>query len=463
MQKKYFLWLCISLISTNIYSQDNKYSVVNSIIISGNKKTKEYIIKRELLFEEGDTLKNSDINKILIQCKQNLFNTSLFNFITINIIDESVNRINIFILLEERWYIFPYPILEYADRNFSVFLHEKNWNRINYGLMLTHYNFRGRAERLKIKFRFGYKEQFQFFYQIPYLGKNKKHSVSVEHSWYRQHEAAYNIKNDKLLYFKDNDEYMKKYHTSVVSYGYRNKHYTTHNFSMAYTYAKVTDTIIKLNNNYFGNYKNNTQFLSVRYSLSIDKRDYKFYPLIGYNILFVANKNGLKILDKNFAHSWKINLEAYKYLKLNKRFYAGMGTAVQLSANKKQAFFTHQTLGYKEHLRAYEYYVVDGQNYLSTRAFIKYAIVPMNVQYLQKWKWSKFNKIHYSLLVNLFFDSGYSYCENNSENNKLPNRYQYSSGIGLDLVAYYDLILRFEYSINRYKQSGFFVHIGKAF
>lgn len=467
MQKKYFLCLIVSLFVFRSYSQKNikkdSLVIINDIVISGNKKTKTYVVEKELLFKRGDTLKKSKINQLIIQSKQNLFNTSLFNFISINTVDVEEDKQTIFILLEERWYLFPYPILEYADRNFSAFLQKKSWNRINYGLMLTHYNFRGRAEKIKIKFRFGYKEQIQLKYQIPYIGKEKKHHIGFEYSWYRQKEVAYKVQNDKLLFFKSNNQYVKKYQTAIFKYQYRNKHYTTHQIKLSYTFAQVADTLVKLTPDYFGNKKDNTQFISLNYALLVDKRDYKFYPLTGYNFFISTQKKGLGIIDKDFLQSWNININAYQYLQIGQKFYTGIGTNIQLAKDKNVAFFYHQTLGYKDYLRAYEYYVIDGRNYISTHAFIKYAIVPMNIKYIPKWNWDKFNKIHYSLFVNLFFDSGYAYKKINLYTNKIPNEYLYSVGIGLDLVAYYDNVFRLEYSINKYKQHGFFIHIDKAF
>jgi hypothetical protein len=58
-----------------------------------------------------------------------------------------------------------------------------------------------------------------------------------------------------------------------------------------------------------------------------------------------------------------------------------------------------------------------------------------------------------------FFDSGY--VNNNftdPENVALSNRYLFGGGVGLDIVTYYDLVLRLEYSINDRGDAGFFVN-----
>jgi hypothetical protein len=45
----------------------------------------------------------------------------------------------------------------------------------------------------------------------------------------------------------------------------------------------------------------------------------------------------------------------------------------------------------------------------------------------------------------------------------LANSWQYGYGVGLDLITYYDFVMRMEYSINKMKQSGFFIHFASGF
>ena len=51
---------------------------IASIFIYGNKKTKPFIIEREIPFRQGDYLSLADLEKKVVQAKQQLVNTSLF-------------------------------------------------------------------------------------------------------------------------------------------------------------------------------------------------------------------------------------------------------------------------------------------------------------------------------------------------------------------------------------------------
>lgn len=442
---------------------DSTEITINKIFVGGNKKTKERIIKRELLFQYGDTLFKVHLDDKIEKSKNNLLNTSLFNYVTINTVEVEKNIIDIYVLVEERWYLWPYLIFEHADRNLSSFLHNKDWSRINYGLMLVKNNFRGRGETLKFKFRFGYKEQFQLAYEIPYIGKSRQHGLSAEFNWFRQHEIPYITEYDALVFYKDENSYISKMFGSRLTYQFRNKHYLRHSFSATYSFSEVGDTIIKLNANYFGKKTNKTQYLGLIYNLNLDRRNYKYYPLSGYNIEVNLSQKGLNILSNEIQGVWEIGAGAYYYLGLSDRWFSGFGAQGKISSNLKQPFYIERGLGYATFLRSFEYNVIDGQSLATGRAFIKYAIIPIQVKHIESWGWAKFNKIHYSLYINTFFDTGYVHDVFPNNSNTLPNSFLASAGIGIDLVAYYDQVIRFEYSINRFGASGFFLHVGKAF
>jgi len=443
--------------------KDSTRVVINQIFIGGNTKTKEKIILRELLFQNSDTIYEQHLNVLIEKSKENLLNTSLFNYVTFNTLSEQPNLIDIYILVEERWYLWPYLILEQADRNLSSFLHNKDWSRINYGLMVVKNNFRGRAETVKFKIRLGYKEQLMLGYEIPYIGNSRKHGLAAEFSWFRQNEIPFKTDFDELVFYKDDISYVSKKHGTRITYQFRNKYYLRHKFSAIYNYTQVNDTIIDLNSNYLGNSSNKTQYFSLVYNFEIDKRNYKHYPLTGYNFDLVLSRKGLNILPYAIKGKWEIESQAYYYMGFTDRFYGGLGAQGKMSSNYKQPFLIEEALGYKSFLRSFEYNVINGQQFITGRTFLKYAIIPMQIRQIEGWNWSKFNKIHYSLFVNAFFDTGYVYDIYPNVTNTLPNTFLASAGIGVDLVAYYDQVIRFEYSFNRFGNHGFFLHVGKAF
>src|SRR5690606_12568913 len=104
---------------------------------------------------------------------------------------------NIFIRIEmiERWYIWPVPIINFADRNVNVWLETKDPSRLNYGLYLQDYNFRGRMEILKINLLAGYTKLVGIDYQVPYVNGKKTLGMHLETSYSSNKEVWYETRN----------------------------------------------------------------------------------------------------------------------------------------------------------------------------------------------------------------------------------------------------------------------------
>jgi hypothetical protein len=95
---------------------------------------------------------------------------------------------------------------------------------------------------------------------------------------------------------------------------------------------------------------------------------------------------------------------------------------------------------------------------------LRYQIVKPKVfqpKFLQQAK--QFNTIPFYAFVNVFFDAGFVEDKFFYKNNSLVNSWQYGYGLGLDMVTYYDVVVRLEYSLNKQQQSGFFIHATVGF
>lgn len=445
-------------LSNNIdASLDTSQVIVSNIYIKGNKVTKNRIILRELKFKVNDTISKNNFSDLIQRSIENLLNISLFNYVSIDTLFVNKNKINININLEERWYLWPYPIFEHADRNFSSFINNEDWDRINYGLFLLKNNFRGRNEILKIKARYGYKEQYLLNYKVPYVDKYGKNGIEASFSYFRQKEIAFNTSNNKLQFYQSQN-YIREIIDAFVSYSYRPRWDNSHFFKLEYKNVNIADTIAILNSDYLGNSRKNASYFNLVYRFTSDKRDSKVYPLKGYVYSMSATKYGL--LKNSDVNTFYIDAIYSKYCKINNRFYFNSGLKIKKSLKNDDVYFEKQALGYDDFLRAFEYNVIDGNDFFIFRNNLKYELVPTKIKHYEFIPSSKFNKIHYSVYLNLFFDSGYVNDNVYDASNTMVNEFLYSGGIGIDLVTYYDKIIRFEYSVNKFGKKGFFIHFG---
>ena len=78
-----------------------------------------------------------------------------------------------------------------------------------------------------------------------------------------------------------------------------------------------------------------------------------------------------------------------------------------------------------------------------------------------------FRRIPFAVYLKTYFDMGYArnydFYEVEGQNTRLSNKFLYGTGVGLDIVTFYDLVLRLEYSINAERETGFFFNFKKEF
>lgn len=435
--------------------------VVGNLVFKGNKITHENIMRREMEFSQGDTLSNFELTTRIGQSKLNLLNTSLFNFVTIDTASAPAGgAVNIIITVTERWYTWIGIIAELADRNFNTWWETRDFSRVNIGARVSRNNFRGRMEQLKFAFQLGRTQKLSMYYEMPYINRQKTAGLIFNAGYSRQHEAGYITENDKYLYLKS-DGVLRSDLNLSVHLRIRANMMQSHQFGLEYNHFEFADSLLILNPDYsFGNQKQ-VSYFSLVYLFKADHRDIHYYPLSGWYFDVLANKSGFGILPGETGALWFINPTFRYYQPLSSRFYLSAGLTGKVSSDAAQPYFYQRGLGYgRDFVRGYEYYVVDGKHYAMLKTNLKFAILQPRTLQINFIPSEKFSKLHYAVYLNIFADGAYVSGLKNTEevHNLLPNTFLHGLGLGVDVVTYYDKVVRLEYSVNKWGESGIFIH-----
>ncbi|MCK5856512.1 MAG: hypothetical protein KAG64_03420 [Bacteroidales bacterium] len=432
--------------------------VVGKILFEGNHKTKDRILLRELLFVQGDSIMAKDWTNLRKQSAENLFNTTLFNRVGISAIARENGLMDIVVKVIERWYIWPVPVFEVDERNFNAWWETRDLSRASVGLFLTHNNFRGRREEVKILLMGGYNQKIGFSYSAPYVNKKGTIGLGFQTIYTLRHEVNYKTVFDKQVYLKLDDQAIQRDLLSSVHISYRPNYFFTAIAQLRYRQFEFADSLIISNPDYAPSTDGDLQYMGVNMKFKYDRRDYKSYPLAGYYADLEVRKYGLGFFD-NGLDIWNFHTTLRRYWTLSQRWYYAIGLIGKKSAGSQmQPYVFNRALGYgRDYVRAYQYYVIEGNDFALLKMNIKFAIVPPRKVKMNFVKTEKFNTIPYAFYLNLFFDAGYVNAPYSDSSNKLPNRYIYGSGIGLDFVTYYDAVARFEVGVNHKGESGFFL------
>jgi outer membrane protein assembly factor BamA len=223
----------------------------------------------------------------------------------------------------------------------------------------------------------------------------------------------------------------------------------------------VTDTIVRSAIDYFDDDALRTRFLWLGYSLVWDRRDVRIYPRSGHYHELRIDRYGLGLgeaepdvttLYGTVKRWWRTSDAVTLALSLR-----GKGTI------GRPPYYVQEGLGYRNAVRGYEYYVLDGEHFaLGKGNFILQLIRPQQRR-VEGVPIEAFRTLYFALYLDLYADVGRVWDDRYAAENFLANRWTSGYGIGLDLVSSYDQVVRAEYTLNDLGEHGFFLHFTQPF
>ncbi|RAV98820.1 POTRA domain-containing protein [Pseudochryseolinea flava] len=439
---------------------------VNRIVLVGNAITRDRILLRELSLKSGDVVYSNDLKDILDLDKKKLINTRLFNTVEIKSLPFSKEEVDLVVSVNERWYTFPSPIFELADRNFNEWWenYEHDFRRVNYGLRLYQFNMRGRNETLRLVAQLGFYRKFEINYKIPYFDKKQKQGLIFDFE-YSETKNAPVLTDEHKLDFLEDDHVIRVHRGGSVAYTYRNSFYDHHVLKAEFRSNSIADTVTEVNPNYFGEGERLQRYTVLSYQFTSDHRDYFGYPLNGYYFNTIVSKSG--IFRRDDLDKFEITASYAKFFNLGKNYYLSNNIIGFWSTPDRQPYNAFGAMGYrKQFIRGYEVYVVEGPTYFLNKTTFKKRI------FSKTYDWKsiairQFRHIPLSIYIKMYGDFGYvqnyPIYEETNKNTLLSNRFLTGAGVGLDVVGSYDAVIRFEYSFNVMGVGGFFIHLKREF
>lgn len=436
---------------------------VVSITVSGNKKTKTYIILREIRFKAGDSVSASRLYEILEQSRDLIYNTNLFSEVAVIPLITTGSDISINVIVKEKWYIYPTPQFKLVDRNLNEWINTYNadLNRVIYGAKFAHYNLSGRGDQLRIYLLSGYARTIAASYTAPYSNSALTEGFSVSGGYTQSREVQYKTSYDnKLLLFKA-DGFARNTLSLAASYQLRRGYFRKHIFSLGYNYADISDSIIdpKYNPTYFNGDKAYASYPEMSYTFQYTNTDNINYPLKGKIFGGTILKRGLGLTGG--INSVNIEARYSRYIPHSRNWNSSFQFNANVKAPFKTAYINQKAFGYSDlYLRGLEYYVIDGVLSTLAKYTIKKKIISFNIPVPFHIK--ALPSIPFTIFAKTYADAGYVYNRKELDT-RLNNRFLYSTGFGIDILTLYDLNFKLEYSFNQLGENGLFLHAKGGF
>ncbi|MBU3714380.1 MAG: hypothetical protein FGM46_05460 [Ferruginibacter sp.] len=436
---------------------------VDSILIIGNRKTKDYIILRELKIKKGDSITAVILKRLIKETRELIYNTNLFAEVDIEPSFISPSKVFIRINVKERWYIYPNPIFSLTDRNINEWwnVYNADLGRINYGIKFTHYNFTGRADQLRLNMLNGYNRNIFLEYNNPNISKDLNKGLSIGVNYIQNKEFPFKTSFDNQLVQFRKDNYARESLSVLGVYKIRKGYYRRHSFSLQYTYIRVNDSVVnsKYNSAYFNSTSPSVSFIDFGYGFQYVNVNNINYPLKGEIFSTHITKRGLGI--SGGINMLMLDVSYRKFIPLPKKYYFSLQGFSKIKLPFNQPYINQRAMGYGNYyLRGLENYVIDGVFLFLTKVTFTKKIFSVKIPV--PFRFNAIPNIPIALYAKTYTDGGYAHT-NIETRSKLNNKLLYTSGLGVDIVSLYDITTSLEYSFNQLGQKGLFLHFRSSF
>jgi outer membrane protein assembly factor BamA len=456
----YALLLVAPIFHMPIFAQKVR---IDSVLFKGNERTKASILKRELDFQEGDSLQLDQVEKQLEVNRRKLMNTNLFIWTKFDFHHSKSGGLVIQFEFLEQFYTLIFPIFSLADRNLSDWVNRgADPKRIVYGIRATQSNLTGRNEKLSINLATGFSQRFDILYSNPYINKRKTNGIYVGYTYQSSKNLAYNSKVD-VVQFASSSEPLLERNSAILGFRKRVKFYDFSVLEARYHQVRLSDSAFALNNQFLPGGTIKSNYFQFTYGFSYDKRDFTAYPLRGKKIDFLMGYYAVPSSSR--SNFYEVVLGYERFIPLGNQFYFSTSHRLKFTQDGKTIpYYLMAGLGYGNNVvRGYEFNVVDGNQFYLNRNTFKFQLINkiFKVPFLPL---KQFNQIPIGLYPTAYLDFGYvNIGQENNFNSKLAGKLLYGYGLGFDLVTYYNLVAKVIFPVVNGSVNGFRVSVGREF
>ncbi len=417
----------------NTIKIDSMNLKVSSVIITGNKTTKDEIITREMSLKKGSkfTLKkySDDI--------QNIYNLALFMKVDIIPVPVNDNEIALNVDVKERWFILPLP---------SAGIEDNEWKKIWLGLNLRWDNFRGRNESVNLGFRIFYNPSVNLRYYVPWISDKLHLFMGIGGAWQRQRnkslDAVGKQSGSNTISYSDENYDNIQYKAELRVGRFFGKHFSVFT-EYKFHHLRVTQYAPGRTLSEDGV----DRYLVIGGGIAYDSRDIYEYATKGVSFRTSYDRYGF--LDKkiNFGR-FTLENQSFIPISFSKNYYITLASKLytSLAIGTNIPLYNHEYLGYSEdYIRGWRGQAFEGDDVFTLYNEIRIPILKpryirgkdmLIVKYIPI---VKNLDIRHGLYLTLFYDVGTVWYKDERITRK---RFFSGAGIGINVIAPLGYVLR---------------------
>ena len=402
-------------------------ATIDTIVISGNEKTKDYVILDEMTLKVGSLATSESIEFD----RNRIYSLRLFTRVDI-FCDTLQGQRFLFVDVSERWYIIPFPVFGFRNGDPK---------KAFYGGGLLHSNFRGRNQKLFGFIVFGYNPALALSFFDPLLDREGNLFFAARLSFTR-------VRNKSEIAAAETGDFDEKHYDINSTIGKRLSLYETVGLNLGYSIVGIDDYRPQRTVSPTGR----DEYIYARLDYTYDSRDLREYPSGGQFFNASVTKLGFGESDVNFAR-WGVDYRRFVPLPLNLTFAGRVhGTIVSggLIPTYNRVYF-----GFGERIRGYFKTVFEGENLFGTTLELRFPLIKTRTFHFTAIPLpEEFSVWRFGMSLAIFGDAGVAWFRGDA---LTFSSFASGYGGGIHFLLPYSAIMRLEYAYNEFFEGQFII------
>ncbi len=419
------------LLTTEFTPPPDSLFVVDSIAVLGNRKTKEHVLLREMTLREGNLITREGME----YDKSRIYSLGLFTRVEMGYRTTEPPKATLVILVSERWYLYPFPLVGIKDRD---------WKKFYFGGGITHQNFRGRNEKLYLALILGYDPAVMFSYKNPLIDGDNNYFLSTGLAWRV-------VRNRSLLAGGPNFD--ERHFNVSVEVGKRIGIAHTVWVSGGYEIVKVSDYAAGRTISSSGT----DAFPIFGAGYSYDTRDLEEYAMYGSFVRATLTKSGVPGQEIDFV---RYALDCRRFVPITPRLTIAGRLFGDFAAGGLLATYSRVYLGYSERVRGHFSEIYEGEQQVGGSLELRLTVLQPRYITVDVIPIPEFAVWKFGIAAALFADAGTVWFRGQPF---ALNSFVRGYGVGIHFLLPYGFVLRTEYALNEVRRGEFILDFTAAF
>lgn len=416
-----------------VRSVDESLGIIDTVIIEGNEKTKDYVILNEMTLKPGmqATLEAVDFDRNRIY--------SLGLFTSVDIFYDSLGTTRfLYVAVRERWYLIPIPIFgfRYGDPG-----------KVYFGAGFLHNNVGGRNQKLFASFTLGYDPSVSVSFFDPLIDRENQLYLSGSLSYSR----VQNKSEQQAASFGDFDEH---HFNTAVTFGKRFSLYETAGITLGFQIVSVSAYEPGRTVDVGG--RDNAVYGTLNYVY--DSRDLAEYASRGFYASLSLTNFGFVPSGADFA---RYSADFRKFIPLPSDLTLAGRVVGSVVSGGEVPTYSHVYFGYGERIRGYFRTILEGEDMVGGSIELRYALLPpRTIRVTGLPIPEEFSIWRFGASLVLFTDTGVAWYRGDVvQVSSLRSGY----GGGIHFLLPYGVVTRVEYAFDQYHKGQFILDFRGSF